>query len=188
MAEADQLQPEGQLQAPEATPKKRLRSSANSRSPSKPVGDDHADETPSKRRVSPRKKPTPSSSSSENVNDTIRSILANMAPPTEEEIRETRVPKAAPTSAETETSPAKTDTDTGVKLFPIFGPGFSAKSPGSAKKKRKCQLPMTSTTTDDGKSGLKQAIIDAGQKKIGAELCLLCDFVYTVGDPVVRSH
>jgi len=183
MAEADHLQPEGLRQVPGVTPKKRLRSAANSRSPNKPsIADD--DETPSKRRMSPRKKPT--SSSSENVNDTIRSILANMAPPTEEEIRETRGPKSAPTSTETETSPADAKTDATVKLFPIFGPGFSAKSPGSAKKKRKCQLPMTSTTTDDGKSGLKQAVIDAGQKKIGAELCLLCDFVYTVGDPVVR--
>ena len=40
---------------------------------------------------------------------------------------------------------------------------------------------MTSTTSDYPKDGMKQMIIDAGQKVIGAQYCLLCDFVYTAG-------
>ena len=39
----------------------------------------------------------------------------------------------------------------------------------------------TSTTSDYPKDGMKQMVIDAGQKVIGAQYCLLCDFVYTVG-------
>lgn len=183
MAEADQQQPEGQIEVPKGSPNKRLRSATNSRSPIKLANDD--DDTPTKRRSSPRKKPA----AAENVNDAIKNILANMAPPTEEEVRQTRGPKSAPSPDKTVNSPGKADN--GAKMFPIFGSGFAAKGSDSAKKKRKCQQPMTSTTTtttdDGGKSGLKQAVIDAGQKKIGAEHCLLCDFVYTIGDSVVRS-
>jgi len=137
--------------------------------------------TPTKRRTSPRK----AAASTGNVNETIRSILANMAPPTEDEIRENRGQKSDPLP-ETENSPdVAAKADSSEKLFPIFSKGFSAKGvTDSAKKtaasKRKLQL--ATTATEEGKSGLKQAVIDAGQKNIGAEYCVLCDFFYTVGD------
>ena len=150
-------------------------------------------DSPTKRRTSPRKKvatisPTKNSpfnvaKPTENVTDAIKNILANLAPPTEEEIRVKRTPKTGPL---VEIGNSSSKTNSPAKMFPIFGKGFSDNGDaGSAKKqasatKRKLQL--ASTVNEDAKSGLKQSVIDAGQKKIGAEYCNLCDFFYTPGD------
>jgi len=118
----------------------------------------------------------------ENVTDTIKNILANLPPPTEEEIRAKRTPKSGPL-VEIGNSPTKNGSPT--KLFPIFDKGSTAPTVGTPTSSRKHPAKrnfLASTVNDDGKSGLKQAVIDAGQKRIGAEYCLLCDFIYTVGD------
>jgi hypothetical protein len=118
----------------------------------------------------------------ENVTDTIKNILANLPPPTEEEVRAKRTPKSGPLT-EIGNSPTKTGSPT--KLFPIFDKGSTAPVVGTPTSSRKHPAKknfLASTVNDDAKSGLKQAVIDAGQKRIGAEYCLLCDFVYTVGD------
>jgi len=150
-------------------------------------------ESPNKRRTSPRKKvastfPTKNSPFNvakpiENVTDAIKDILANLAPPTDEETRAKRTPKAGPL---VEIGNSSSKANSPAKMFPIFGKGFSENGDaGSAKKQAastKRKLHLASTVNEDAKSGLKQAVIDAGQKKIGAEYCLLCDFVYTLGD------
>ena len=135
------------------------------------------EQTPTKRRASPRKK------TSENVNDAIKSILSSLPPPTDDEVRENRNSKSGPLVEIGNSPPAKAEK--AAKLFPIFAKGFSENaSPNSAKKQAlsKRKLPLASTVNEDSTNGLKQSVIDAGQKKFGAEYCLLCDFVYTVGD------
>ena len=154
-----------------------------STSPTKNVSTKSATKTFSPRK-SPRKaiqSPFTATKPVINVAESIKDILANLAPPTEEEIRAKRTPKPL---QEIGNSPSKTDSSTS-NLFPIFGKGFSengasnsAKRQGSLKKK----LQLASTASEDVKSGLKQAVIDAGQKRIGVEHCLTCDFVFTVGD------
>ena len=39
-----------------------------------------------------------------------------------------------------------------------------------------------------GRDGLTQMIIDAGQKKIGAQYCTKCDFVYSEDPSEQRAH
>ena len=135
-------------------------------------------------RKSPRKtiqSPFTATKPAVNVAESIKDILANLAPPTEEEIRAKRTPKPL---QEIGNSPSKTDKSTS-KMFAIFGKGFSENGASNSAKRQglsKKKLQMATTAVEDAKSGLKQAVIDAGQKRIGVEHCLLCDFVFTVGD------
>jgi hypothetical protein len=115
--------------------------------------------TPNKRRSSPRKTLTPAKP---NIKDTIKSILADMAPPSEAEIQAKRTPKSAPLA---EISAAK---NSPAQLFPIFQKGFqsTSKSPADTGKKQaasKRKLHLATTVGEDAQSGLKQAVIDAGQ-------------------------
>ena len=60
---------------------------------------------------------------------------------------------------------------TPTKAKPSTTGGAGAKAAGPA-----C------STVDADKDGKKQMVIDAGQKVIGAQYCMTCDFVYTSGD------
>ena len=102
--------------------------------------------TPSTRRTSPRKKsPTKTLTTTtnspfnvvkpkENVTDTIKNILANLAPPTEEEVRVKRTPKSGPLT-EIGNSPTKNGSPS--KLFPIFDKGSTAPIVGTPTSSRK---------------------------------------------------
>lgn len=71
------------------------------------------------------------------------------------------------------------------KNFPIFeGRRLTRSRSGTPTKpapSRKSKE-MSCSTTEPDRDGKKQMVIDAGQKVIGAQHCVTCDFFYTSGD------
>lgn len=120
------------------------------------------------------------------VGKAIRGILASIPPATEEEKAHQRDFKSGRPSNRT---------DTTMKVFPIFDKENKASkmsnghpdlvhSPDKSNRvstRRSLQTRMVVTAQPD-KDGLKQMVIDAGQREIGAKHCPTCDFYYTVGD------
>ena len=99
----------------------------------------------------------------EDTQETIQNILMQMAPITQDDIDERR--QVSKTTSES-------------KHYPVFE--RMTRSRTATPTKKNPRLGHTSTTGED-KDGKKQMVIDAGQKVIGAQYCLICDFVYTAG-------
>jgi len=82
----------------------------------------------------------------------------------------------------------KKSTPAQQKNFPIFERRLtrSGSTPQSNKGKgntpRSREPGVSCSTTEADRDGKKQMVIDAGQKVIGAQHCVTCDFVYTSGD------
>jgi len=116
---------------------------------------------------------------------TIQNILMNMEPVTEEEVSERRNTRNRKNSGK---SGAKDSSATATANYPIFENRRLTRSRSNTPQKMKKTVtssaaagPVTSTIEPDA-SGKKQMVIDAGQKKIGAQYCVPCDFVYTSGE------
>lgn len=126
----------------------------------------------------------------------IREILANMPPPTEAELKESRCTLQLRLEDSSNdgfpSSPLRSKENTPQKLFPVFQQKAKSSINGIENeiwpKRRDSNSTKNVPFLNNKEGGKTQMIIDAGQKKIGPEICLICDFVYNPNDAEDVKH
>jgi hypothetical protein len=119
------------------------------------------------------------------TSDEIKQILANIAPPTEAEMKENR---CNPQVFQLELEDSSNDgimaskENTPQKFFPVFE--HPSRKPLASKENTptKSKSSIKSKTNNNKEMDESQMIIDAGQKNIGLETCVVCNFIYNPGN------
>jgi ribosomal protein S18 acetylase RimI-like enzyme len=106
----------------------------------------------------------------------IQGILANIVPPTESEVKENRCNYELELEDSSNDGMIDSKENTPQKLFPMF------EHPGKKSLASKENTPTKSSiklkTNNNKVMDDSQMIIDAGQKNIGVETCVVCNFIY----------